>query len=544
MKKRWTAILLALLLTAILLPATAQAAQTDSSAGARLTGVNRTIYDILREEAAKIASGERSSTSIRIPDQDRLSWSLQELGLSGGRGENALNKLGNYFDQNVNMNRILLALTMDCPYEMYWADNQFTWGYSTVQQGDQASIKNLVVYIHAAQAYRDQGSVSTVSAEKVAAAQKASEAAKAIVAQYADLSDYEKLNAYREEICRLVSYDTSIYQTVPPYGDTWQLVYVFDGDPETNVVCEGYAKAFKYLCDLSEFDGDVTCWIATGKMDGGDHMWNVVRMGDGNYYLADVTNCDTGTVGADGLLFLSGASPDGSDTYIVAKDHLHCVYTYSDTQRDLFCDGFLPISGSDYVDVPGAPASTDPVQSDPPASSPPPASDPLPFSDVAADAWYAQSVAWAVEREITDGTSDTTFSPAMPCTHGQILTFLWRAAGKPDSASPAPAGVDEEDFFYDAVRWAAGEGMLSGQFNPRAGCSRADAVRYIWQAFQSPDAEASTVFTDVPADAPFAQAVSWAVDKEVTTGTSDTTFDPNAICSRGHIVTFLYRAYH
>ncbi len=162
---------------------------------------------------------------------------------------------------------------------------------------------------------------------------------------------------------------------------------------------------------------------------------------------------------------------------------------------------------------------------------------------MSADAYYADSVAWAVEEEITNGTSTTTFSPGLPCTHSQILTFLWRAAGEPPATGSAPDGVRDSDYFYDAVRWAAGLGMLSEDFDPRASCARADAVRYIWSAFDKPSATASS-FTDVASGAVYAQAVDWALDKGVTTGATATTFDPGGICSRGQIVTFLYRAYH
>lgn len=542
MKRRWTAALLALLLTAALLPGTARAAQADRSAGARLTGVDRAVYDILRAEVAKIADGSRTSTTIRIPDQAALSWTLEELGMSGGRSENVLAKLEEKFSEVVHMSRVFFALSADCPYELYWASNRFSWGFSSVHQGNRAGIKNLTVYLQAAQAYQGDGG-TTVSADKVSAAKRAAQAAQTIVDKYQDRSDFEKLNAYREEICRLASYDMDAYLNDPPYGDPWQLVYVFDGDPDTSVVCEGYAKAFKYLCDLSDFRGDVTCYLVSGTMDGGGHMWNVVRMGDGQNYLVDVTNCDSGMIGSDGELFLSGAvGSGGGRTCTVSKEHCHAVYTYGEDQADLLTDGYLALSGDDYVDRPPATITVGPPQFTQPPE--PDGSGPArSFTDVAADAYYADSVAWAVEEKITNGTSASTFSPGLPCTHGQILTFLWRAAGEPEASGAAPGGVRDGDYFYDAVCWAAGLGMLSDQFDPRAGCARADAVHYIWSAFGEPSATASS-FADVPSGAAYAQAVDWALDKGVTTGATATTFDPGGICSRGQIVTFLYRAYH
>ena len=542
MKRRWTAALLALLLTAALLPGTAHAAQADHSAGARLTGTDRVVYDILRAEVAKIADGARTSTTIRIPDQAALSWTLEELGMSGGSAENVLAKLEQKFSESVHMSRVFFALSADCPYELYWASNRFSWGFSSVRQGNQASIKNFTVYLQAAQAYQGDDSTN-VSAARVSAAKQAAQTAKAIVAKYQDCSDFEKLAAYRDEICRLTSYDMDAYLNDSPYGDPWQLVYVFDGDPDTSVVCEGYAKAFKYLCDLSDFRGDVTCYTASGTMNGGSHMWNVVRMGDGRNYLVDVTNCDNGMIGSDGKLFLSGATgSNGGQTYTVSKEYCHAVYTYGANQADLFTDGYPAISGGDYVDRPPVTITIDPPQFTQPPE-PTGNGSAQTFTDVSADAYYADSVAWAVEEEITNGTSTTTFSPGLPCTHSQILTFLWRAAGEPPATGSAPDGVRDSDYFYDAVRWAAGLGMLSEDFDPRASCARADAVRYIWSAFDKPSATASS-FTDVASGAVYAQAVDWALDKGVTTGTTATTFDPGGICSRGQIVTFLYRAYH
>lgn len=535
MKRRWTAALLALALAAALLPGKTRAAQTDRSAGARLTGVDLAVYQVLRTEVAKIADGSKSGTTVYIPNQTALSWTLAELGITGSGGENVVKVLEDKFNETVHMRRIFYALSADCPYELYWASNQFSWGYSSVRQSGRVSIRNFTVYFEPSRDYRG-GVGTTVSSAKVSAAKKAAGSAKAIVAKYQDCSDYEKLTAYREEICRLVSYNNDAYAGDATYGDPWQLVYVFDGDPDTNVVCEGYAKAFKYLCDLSDFDTDVTCYTVSGEMDGRNHMWNVVRMGDGWNYLVDVTNCDSGMIGADDKLFLAGGAGSGDgQTCTVSKKDCLAAYTYGADLRDLLTDGYPAVSGEDYVPKPPVSIIVTPPSFTEPAGGP--------FADVAAGAYYADAVAWAVEREITNGTSGTTFSPTEKCTHGQILTFLWRAAGKPAASGTAPGGAGESDYFYDAVCWAAGKRMLEEGFDPGAGCSRADAVRYIWLAFGGPSAQAAP-FTDVPAGASYAHAVGWAVAEGVTTGTSATTFDPDAICNRGQIATFLYRAYH
>lgn len=257
MKKRWTAVLMALVLAAALLPAAAQAAQTDRSAGSRLTGVDRAVYDAIRTEIGKVLTGLRSTTTIRIPDQDALSWTLDELGVLGNNKNTVMEKAKERLLQVLHMERVFTALVSDCPYEMFWKGTQYTYGCEYVITVDRVYIRNLTLSIQPAQDYAGFAEYS-LNLAKVDEARRAAANAREVVDRYQDLSDYEKLAAYREEICRLVSFEDAATADGYPYGDPWQLVSVFDGDPQTNVVCEGYAKAFKYLCDLSDFQGDVT----------------------------------------------------------------------------------------------------------------------------------------------------------------------------------------------------------------------------------------------------------------------------------------------
>ena len=176
------------------------------------------------------------------------------------------------------------------------------------------------------------------------------------------------------------------------------------------------------------------------------------------------------------------------------------------------------------------PATTAPTQPTAPAAPS--------FADVKADAYYADAVKWAVEKGITAGTTATTFSPNNTCTTAQILTFLWRANG-----SPAPTGnnaaVPAGQYYTDAANWALEKG-LTDNFSADTPATRAATVRYLWKLAGKPAAEAAA-FTDVDAGAEYAQAVAWAVKKGVTAGTSATTFAPDNTCTRGQIVTFLYR---
>lgn len=163
------------------------------------------------------------------------------------------------------------------------------------------------------------------------------------------------------------------------------------------------------------------------------------------------------------------------------------------------------------------------------------------FSDVPSNEWYSNAVYWAVENSITVGTTATTFSPNQNCTEIQILTFLWRAAGKPAANVTLPVSVTGVDDYISAAKWAYSKGMIDATFKQDTPCTRAGAVKFMWQAAGSPTASNNSGFTDVPVSADYAQAVTWAVGKDVANGTGNNTFSPNNICSRAHIVTFLYR---
>ena len=169
------------------------------------------------------------------------------------------------------------------------------------------------------------------------------------------------------------------------------------------------------------------------------------------------------------------------------------------------------------------------------------------FSDVPEGAYYTDAVAWAVEKGVTSGTSGTTFSPNADCTRAQIVTFLWRAAGSPAPKSKESAFTDVAtgSYYETAVQWAVENGITSGTsattFSPNATCTRAQTVTFLWRSQKSPADGAANSFTDVADGTYYTDAVKWAVKNGITSGTSTTTFSPNADCSRAQIVTFLYR---
>ena len=169
------------------------------------------------------------------------------------------------------------------------------------------------------------------------------------------------------------------------------------------------------------------------------------------------------------------------------------------------------------------------------------------FVDVATGSYYEDAVDWAVENGITKGTDDTHFSPDGICTRAQAVTFLWRTAGSPEPETRAMPFTDVPvgSYYYDAVLWAVENGITKGTsdttFSPNMTCSRAQIVAFLWRSEKSPAAGTANPFADVKSTAYYADAVLWAVKENITKGTTNTTFSPDADCTRAQIVTFLWR---
>ena len=168
------------------------------------------------------------------------------------------------------------------------------------------------------------------------------------------------------------------------------------------------------------------------------------------------------------------------------------------------------------------------------------------FGDVAESAYYYDAVVWAVNKGITNGITADEFRPNVSCTRAQMVTFLWRAAGSPKADGSNPfVDVAESAYYYDAVLWAVENGITNGitadEFRPNSCCTRAQTVTFLYRACGSPDSSSSS-FTDVAADAYYADAVSWAKTAGITAGVGNNSFNPNAYCTRGQIVTFLHRS--
>ena len=169
------------------------------------------------------------------------------------------------------------------------------------------------------------------------------------------------------------------------------------------------------------------------------------------------------------------------------------------------------------------------------------------FVDVATGSYYEDAVDWAVENGITQGTDDTHFSPDGICTRAQAVTFLWRTAGSPEPETRTMPFTDVPvgSYYYDAVLWAVENGITEGTsnttFSPNMTCSRAQIVAFLWRSEKSPAAGSRNPFADVKSTAYYADAVLWAVENDITKGTTNTTFSPDADCTRAQIVTFLWR---
>lgn len=312
---------------------------------AELDGYNLILYRALKEGVADLAAEGGEAQVVVDLGEDAITWESRAESDEELRAE-----ASQELQSHINLNMIMSCLLADCPYELYWYDKTegVRMSYSYGAPGGIGSISAFTFTLAVSAKY--QGTSTETIAGDMDTVGKAAEMARNIAAQYNGYSDYAKMIAFRDAICELVSYNYAAAEEsyTDGYGDPWQLIYVFDGDPSTNVVCEGYAKAFQYLCDLS----GLTCYTVTGAMAGGtgagDHMWNIVTLGDENY-LVDVTNSDSGTVGQNGGLFLAGTDVGRwNESYTFSAGRSNIVYAYDPDQRTLYGEEILTLARADY----------------------------------------------------------------------------------------------------------------------------------------------------------------------------------------------------
>lgn len=325
-----------------------------------LTGADKYVYDELKKIAANIANGKEADGSEPSGKYVSTQFTLSV----GGKG---ITYEGGEF-KGFNFRKVISALLADCPYDLYWYDKTASSWFSIKTSG--IEVVELDISLPAADAYAGPEieplykTKCTVDSKKTGAASSAAENARKIIEKHKDEKDYEKMESYKEEICDLTSYNYDAVSGGVSYGDPWQMIYVFDGDENTKVVCEGYAKAFQYLCDMSEFrDPEYNCYSVTGVMEGGTgagaHMWNIVTIGDGNY-LVDVTNSDDGTAGERGGLFMAWDKKNGSveNGYVFNTVYYDdaITFSYDERTKSLYGtgeDSVLKIASTEYEEPKG-----------------------------------------------------------------------------------------------------------------------------------------------------------------------------------------------
>ena len=308
----------------------------DRSAGAKLTGDEKLVYDALIPFIKDIAAGNRASTVVRLGytssyDSDKY------VSFTGTSAD---------FD----LGAVMDALLMDYPYEMYWLNTLSSARMNSITTYPEDILKWMEISMPVAVTFASGD--YTADTAKTGAVTSAATKAAAIVAKYASASDYDKLVGYRNEICALVSYDDTAASGGDSYykntdSNPWQLIYVFDGNTATNVVCEGYSKAFQYLCDL----GGVPCICVRGTMTEpngvGGHMWNVVTL-EGKNYLVDVANSDEDTLGQNGELFLAGASGSPTTGYSFTAGGKTVSYAYGYDTPQIWTTEELTLASKSY----------------------------------------------------------------------------------------------------------------------------------------------------------------------------------------------------
>ncbi len=373
-----------------------------ASAYSKLNDNEKKVYDKAYELISSISSGQTSNTELFFtPDElgispseilveDMYEYSYSNNIWSGRPNSDKINQGLETLkeQQGIDATNIVHAIISDHPELLYWFGREYKIGISNYSCGENSreikktsntegtkdgiiKVSKFAVAFSVSQSYgllADESHFYTYKAdtEKTSKTSTALANAQAIADSCEGLDDFEKLVAFKEKICSLVKYNTlASKNNISNMGsDPWELIYVFDNDPETNVVCEGYSKAFQYLCDISNFDdynlyvlsvsGDMT-YYSSGKTQGGPHMWNIVHY-NGQNYLTDVTNCDEDNIEQGNTsLFMKGyTSGDVNNGYIITKKikstEREITYKYSNDMLSLYAYDLseLALNDTDY----------------------------------------------------------------------------------------------------------------------------------------------------------------------------------------------------
>ena len=299
-----------------------------------LDDVQYKFYQNLKTFVHKVAQGKVTSTKVTLT-YSNLSITYNDV------------------PDRWDMDDMFQALFLDCGCETYWFGRYVEWKVES---------SKITFYFYTSADFAADSTFLKVNSKAIQNAATAVGNASAIVSACKDLTDVEKLYAYKETICRLTDYNYDAAMSL--YNDTfdgvegpWNLVWVFDGNPATDVVCEGYAKAFEYLCDKTAFSSRlINCWCVTGPVTfytgaAGAHMWNMVTMPDGRNYLVDVTNCDEGDEGNDDYFLLYAVSGDPAKGYTLPEGS---YYGYDNKTLKGASQRTRTLATSPYIGAPGA----------------------------------------------------------------------------------------------------------------------------------------------------------------------------------------------
>ena len=340
--------------------------KTKKCAGDKLTGANKGVYNRLKEMIGEVASGERSSTNLEMTIEEAglsdIQYTASDLGVSkivsnGSITQEAIRAINNI--QIIDVYAIVISLLSDCPFSFYWYDKIQPFEQTPIYLGVRYDydINDYVICLTGSFAFKfpvaeeyaiDTYTVDTSIGQSL---ETVASTANAIVNRYANGSDYEKIRGYTIEICNRVEYNYEATENLNIYyGNPWQLIWVFDGDPTTNVVCEGYSKAFQYLCNLTDFDNADSIIVSGIMSDGqvqGPHMWNVVTMEDGNNYIADITNYDGW---GSYLPLLAGGETRNDVIYISIPAYSKFIaYIFDNDTKLCYNENDLAICNQSYV---------------------------------------------------------------------------------------------------------------------------------------------------------------------------------------------------
>ena len=343
--------------------------KSSSGLGTQLAGADLNLYNRLLADIIDVANGDRESTIFTYSFSEiypQTSFTAQDLHVTDLFSNDTLSNeakaaIQAKLEELSFRERVSKCLLQDCSYSLYWYDKtskaiqKTDWRWSTDNWITVEIDGTIMVSMPVSQDYAKDNNVYQVdSATYGQAARSAAANAQKIVDAHENEENYTRLLSYKNAICELTDYydDITVANSMP-YGNPWQVVWVFDDNPDTKVVCEGYSKAFKYLNDLSPKSSvnvilaEGTISMATGSRA---HMWNIVQMEDGCNYLVDVTNCDNGSIGSPNLLFLKGpASGNVSEGYSFICNNSKVSYSYSGNN---YGTDRITLSAFDYLNRP------------------------------------------------------------------------------------------------------------------------------------------------------------------------------------------------